>query len=188
MPTARRQVPGPRAKEYLERDAEVISPSYTRSYPFVMDHGQGSLVWDVDGNQFIDFTAGIAVNATGHCHPEVVQAIKDQADKFIHMSGTDFYYTVQTELAEQLNRIVPGNYPKQVFFTNSGTESRRGGVQAGPLFHRVLADDCLHRRLPRTQHGCAVAHGVQVCAPSRLFAACTWSHARALWLLLPLRL
>jgi 4-aminobutyrate aminotransferase len=88
-----------------------------------MDHGQGSLVWDVDGNQFIDFTAGIAVNATGHCHPEVVQAIKDQADKFIHMSGTDFYYKVQIELAEKLNAIVPGREQKQVFFTNSGTEA-----------------------------------------------------------------
>jgi len=88
-----------------------------------MDHGQGSLVWDIDGAQFIDFTAGIAVTATGHCHPEVVQAIKDQADKFIHMSGTDFYYAVQTELAEKINSLVPGSEPKQVFFTNSGTEA-----------------------------------------------------------------
>jgi len=88
-----------------------------------MDHGQGSLVWDIDGAQFIDFTAGIAVTATGHCHPEVVQAIKDQADKFIHMSGTDFYYAAQTELAEKINSLVPGSEPKQVFFTNSGTEA-----------------------------------------------------------------
>jgi 4-aminobutyrate aminotransferase len=123
MPKAKLRLPGPKAREYVKRDEEVMSPSYTRSYPFVMDHGQGSLVWDVDGNQFIDFTAGIAVNATGHCHPDVVQAIKDQADKFLHMSGTDFYYPVQIELAEKLGRLVPGNYAKQVFFTNSGTES-----------------------------------------------------------------
>lgn len=118
-----KKIPGHQAQQYVKRDAEVISPSYTRSYPFVMDHGQGSLVWDVDGNQFIDFTSGIAVNSTGHCHPEVVQAIKDQADKFIHMSGTDFYYRLQVELAERLNQIVPGNYQKRVFFTNSGTEA-----------------------------------------------------------------
>jgi 4-aminobutyrate aminotransferase len=88
-----------------------------------MDHGQGSAVWDVDGVQFVDFTAGIAVTATGHSHPDVVQAIKDQADKFVHMSGTDFYYPVQIELAEKLNALVPGEEPKQLFFTNSGTEA-----------------------------------------------------------------
>jgi len=114
---------GPQAQRVVKRDAEAISPSMTRSYEFVMDHGSGSLVWDVDGARFIDFTAGIAVNATGHCHPEVVQAIKDQADKFIHMSGTDFYYAVQVDLAEKLNSLAPGSEPKQAFFTNSGTEA-----------------------------------------------------------------
>jgi len=123
MATPKHPIPGPLSKEFVKRDDEAISPSYTRSYPFVMDHGKGSLVWDVDGNQFIDFTAGIAVTSTGHSHPEVVQAIKDQADKFIHMSGTDFYYPVQIELAEKVNALVPGDEPKQVFFTNSGAES-----------------------------------------------------------------
>ena len=116
-------IPGPQAREYVKRDAEAISPSYTRSYPFVMDHGKGSVVWDVDGVQFVDFTAGIAVTATGHSHPEVVQAIKDQADKFIHMSGTDFYYPVQIELAEKIDALVPGDEPKQLFYTNSGSEA-----------------------------------------------------------------
>jgi len=88
-----------------------------------MDHGRGSLVWDVNGRQFIDFTAGIAVTSTGHSHPEVVQAIQDQAAKFIHMSGTDFYYAVQVELAEKLDSLMPGSEPKQAFFTNSGTEA-----------------------------------------------------------------
>jgi 4-aminobutyrate aminotransferase len=88
-----------------------------------MDHGEGSLVWDVDGRQYIDFTTGIASTGTGHAHPDVVQAIRDQAGKFIHMSGTDFYYAVQIELAEKLNALVPGDEPKQLFFTNSGTET-----------------------------------------------------------------
>jgi len=123
MMTQEQSFCGPRASEYVSRDAQAISPSYTRSYPFVMDHGQGSVVWDVDGARFIDFTAGIAVTATGHCHPEVVRAIKDQADRFIHMSGTDFYYPMQIELAEKLNALVPGDEPKQLFFTNSGTEA-----------------------------------------------------------------
>ena len=123
MVTLKHPIPGPLAKDYVRRDNEAISPSYTRTYPFVIERGKGSLVWDVDGNQYIDFTAGIAVTSTGHCHPEVVQAIKDQADKFIHMSGTDFYYPVQIELAEKLDALVPGDEPKQVFFTNSGAES-----------------------------------------------------------------
>jgi len=121
---AQKQPPvGSLAEEYVRRDTEAISPSLTRIYPFVMDHGRGSLVWDVNGRQFIDFAAGIAVTSTGHSHPEVVQAIQDQAAKFIHMSGTDFYYAVQVELAERLDSLMPGSEPKQAFFTNSGTEA-----------------------------------------------------------------
>jgi 4-aminobutyrate aminotransferase len=116
-------LPGPRAQAIVERDGRVMSPSYTRSYPFVMDHGRGAHVWDVDGNRFIDFTAGIAVVATGHSHPAVVQAIQEQAERFIHMSGTDFYYQAEVELAERLVEIAPGGSEKQVFLTNSGTES-----------------------------------------------------------------
>ncbi|MBC7264324.1 MAG: acetyl ornithine aminotransferase family protein [Chloroflexi bacterium] len=123
------RVPGPKAKAYVERDAAVISPSYTRTYPFVMDHGQGSEVWDVDGVRYLDFTAGIAVTATGHCHPAVVKAIQEQAEKFIHMSGTDFYYPVQIELAEKLTSLIPGDEPMQVFFTNSGTESVEAAIK-----------------------------------------------------------
>jgi len=119
----RTTLPGPKARAWVERDAAAIAPCYTRSYPFVMDYGRGAEVWDVDGNRFVDFSAGIAVTATGHCHPEVVQAIKEQAEKFIHMSGTDFYYPAQIELAEKLNAIVPIEEETQVFFTNSGTEA-----------------------------------------------------------------
>jgi 4-aminobutyrate aminotransferase len=116
-------VPGPKARAYVERDARVLSPSYGRPYPFVMDHGLGSEVWDVDGNRFIDFTTGIAVCATGHSHPEVVRAIREQAERFLHMSGTDFYYALQVELAEKLDEIAPLSEAAQVFLTNSGTES-----------------------------------------------------------------
>ncbi len=118
-----RQVPGPKAEAWIQRDGANISPSYTRSYPFVMERGEGVYVWDVDGNKYLDFTSGIAVTNTGHSHPEVVRAIKEQAEKFLHMSGTDFYYPVQIELAETLNRIAPIEEPTRVFFTNSGAEA-----------------------------------------------------------------
>ncbi len=126
---SRSKIPGPKAKGYVARDAEATSPSYTRSYPFVMDHGQGSIAWDVDGNRYIDFNAGIAVTTTGHSHPEVVKAIQEQAAKFIHMSGTDFYYGIEIELAEKLNSLVPGDQAKRLFFTNSGTEAVEAAIK-----------------------------------------------------------
>lgn len=116
-------LPGPRAAAWIARDDQVLSPSYTRDYPLVMARGSGCVVEDVDGNLFLDFTAGIAVTATGHSHPEVVAAITDQAQRFLHMSGTDFYYGPEIELAERLARLAPGEAPKRVFFTNSGAES-----------------------------------------------------------------
>jgi 4-aminobutyrate aminotransferase len=135
-------IPGPKARGYVARDEESVSPSYTRAYPFVMERGEGSLAWDVDGNRYIDFNAGVAVAATGHAHPSVVKAIQDQAAKFIHMSGTDFYYAVQIELAEKLNSLVPGDGPKQLFFTNSGAETVEAALKLA-RFHsgrpRVLA-------------------------------------------------
>ena len=95
-------LPGPRAKAIIDRDKAVVSPSYTRGYPLVMARGTGSAVEDVDGNVFLDCAAGIAVNSTGHSHPAVVKAITEQAQKFLHMSGTDFYYEPQVKLAEEL--------------------------------------------------------------------------------------
>ena len=96
------ELPGPKAKQLVERDHHVVSPSYTRDYPLVAKFGRGATVEDVDGNTFLDFAAGIAVVATGHCHPEVVAAIQKQAAELIHMSGTDFYYPSMVELAEKL--------------------------------------------------------------------------------------
>ena len=113
---------GPKAKELVERDRKVVSPSYPRGYPFVMDHGKGVYVWDVDGNKFLDFAAGIAVNSTGHSHPAVVKAIQEQAEKFIHISS-DFYHENWIELSEYLDRIAPFEEDAVVFATNSGTES-----------------------------------------------------------------
>jgi 4-aminobutyrate aminotransferase len=129
VPDVRTPLPGPRGQELLARDAEFVSPSYTRVYPLVVERGSGAVVEDVDGNLFLDFTAGIAVNATGHCHPEVVAAIKDQADKLLHMSGTDFYYRPQIDLAERLAQVAPGPSPKKVFFTNSGAEALEAALK-----------------------------------------------------------
>lgn len=120
---------GSKARAWVKRDAAVISPSYTRDYPFVMLRGKGSEVWDVDGTRYLDFTSGIAVTSTGHSHPQVVKAIKSQAEKFLHMSGTDFYYGVQIELAEKLTRIAPMKEKTQVFFVNSGTEANEAAIK-----------------------------------------------------------
>jgi 4-aminobutyrate aminotransferase len=121
-------IPGPRARAVVERDAHSVSQAYGRPYPFVMSHGRGSEVWDVDGNRFIDFTAGIAVTSTGHSHPAVVGAIKDAADKFIHISS-DFYHESMVQLAEKLDDILPMREHSQTFFTNSGTESVEGAIK-----------------------------------------------------------
>lgn len=125
----RYNVPGPRAQEIIKKDSQFISPSYPRAYPFVMDHGDGIQVWDVDGNQFLDFAAGIAVTGTGHSHPVVVEAIKEQLDRFIHISS-DFYHSIWVDLAERLAEISP--FPdKQAmsFMTNSGTESVEAAIK-----------------------------------------------------------
>jgi len=115
-------LPGPKGKALIARDQAVISPSYPRGYPFVMDHGLGSYAWDVDGNKFLDFMAGIAVTSTGHSHPQVVRAIKEQAEKFIHISG-DFYHEPWVELGEKLDWIAPFREDAVSFMTNSGTEA-----------------------------------------------------------------
>jgi 4-aminobutyrate aminotransferase len=125
-PDIKTPLPGPNAQQIVARDRRFVSTSYTRDYPFVMAKGQGAVVEDVDGNVFIDCAAGIAVTGTGHSHPDVVAAIVGQARKFLHMSGTDFYYEPQVELAEELSRIVPiagANGDTRCFFGNSGTEA-----------------------------------------------------------------
>ncbi len=121
-------LPGPNAQRIIERDQKVISKSYPRGYPFVMSHGDGTEVWDVDGNRFLDFAGGIAVTATGHSHPEVVKAIQQQAEQFIHISS-DFYHESWVQLGEKLSEIAPFKGPAASFMTNSGTESVEAAIK-----------------------------------------------------------
>jgi 4-aminobutyrate aminotransferase len=123
------ELPGPKGEQIVGLDHKFISPSYTRDYPLVAKRGHGALIEDVDGNTFLDFAAGIAVVATGHCHPDVVAAIQKQAAELIHMSATDFYYPNMVELAQKLASIAPGKEPKRVFFGNSGTEAVEAAIK-----------------------------------------------------------
>src|SRR5262245_39524640 len=142
VPDIRTPLPGPNGVGLLARHNEFVSPSYTPAYPLFVERGSGAVIQDVDGNLFLDFTAGIAVTNTGHCHPEVVAAIQDQAAKLLHMSGTDFYYRPQIDLAEKLAKVAPGPTPKKVFFCNSGAEALEGAMKLA-RFHtersRVVA-------------------------------------------------
>jgi 4-aminobutyrate aminotransferase len=128
-PAFKTALPGPLAQAIIERDAKVVSTSYTRDYPLVMARGEGALVEDVDGNVFLDCTAGIAVTSTGHSHPDVVKAIVEQSQKFLHMSGTDFYYEPQVRLGEELSAIMPMPGPHRSFFGNSGTEANEAAIK-----------------------------------------------------------
>jgi 4-aminobutyrate aminotransferase len=129
VPQLKTKLPGPKAQALLERDERYMSPSYTRAYPLVAARGSGAVIQDVDGNLFLDFTAGIAVVSTGHCHPHVTSAIQDQAAQLIHMSGTDFYYQPQIDLAQRLAESAPGDSAKRIFFTNSGAEALEAALK-----------------------------------------------------------
>ena len=127
-PHLKTALPGPKSRAMIERDAKVASPSYPRDYPFVISHGKGTEVWDVDGNRFLDFAAGIAVCATGHAHPRVVKAVQEAAGKFLHISS-DYWHEEMTALAERLSAIVPVGEPGMAFFCQSGTESVEGALK-----------------------------------------------------------
>jgi len=121
--------PGPKGQAIIDLDKKYSSPSYIKEYPLVVDHGEGPWVYDVDGNRYLDYMAGIAVASTGHAHPAVVKAIKDAADKFLHICGTDFYYDSFSKLCERLANLVPEMGPKKVFLSNSGTEAIEGAIK-----------------------------------------------------------
>ena len=121
--------PGPKAREHIKRDERVISPSYMRFYPLVVESGKGCIIRDVDGNEYIDLNSGLACLNVGQCHPKVVEAIKNQCDRFLHYSNTDFYYDEVIALAEELAEITPGNFEKKTFFSNSGTEAVEAAVK-----------------------------------------------------------
>jgi 4-aminobutyrate aminotransferase len=127
-PHIKTELPGPKARALIARDAAVVSPSYPRDYPFVISHGRGAEVWDVDGNRFIDFAAGIAVCSTGHSHPEVVAAINEAATRFLHISS-DYWHEGQVRLAERMNELAPMREPVMSFFAQSGTESVEGALK-----------------------------------------------------------
>ncbi len=127
-PHLKTALPGPKAKALIERDSLVASPSYPRDYPFAISHGRGTEAWDVDGNRFLDFAAGIAVCATGHAHPRVVKAVQDAAARFLHISS-DYWHEEMTALAERLSAIVPLGEPGMCFFCQSGTESVEGALK-----------------------------------------------------------
>ena len=141
-PDLKTALPGPKAKAIIERDARVVSTSYTRDYPLVIARGEGVFVEDVDGNVFLDCTAGIAVTSTGHSHPDVVRAIVEQAGKFLHMSGTDFYYEPQVQLGEELSAIAPMPGPHRSFFASSGTEANEAALKLAKYYtrrHNIIA-------------------------------------------------
>src|SRR5712671_7175113 len=127
-PHIRTALPGPKAQALLARDFAVTTPSLPRDYPFVMAKGRGAEVWDIDGNRFLDFAAGIAVCSTGHSHPAVVQAIKDAADKFLHISS-DYWHEGQVRLGERMNELAPMKEPVMSFFAQSGTEAVEGALK-----------------------------------------------------------
>ena len=142
VPDIRTELPGPKARDIIARDRATVSTSYTRDYPFVIAKGRGAVVEDVDGNVFLDCTAGIAVASTGHSHPEVVKAITEQAQKFLHMSGTDFYYELQARLGEEMAALVPIAGPQRSFFSNSGTEANEAALKLAKFTtgrHNVIA-------------------------------------------------
>ena len=127
-PHFKTELPGPKARAMLARDVAVASPSYPRDYPFVMSHGRGTEVWDVDGNRFLDFASGIAVCATGHAHPVVVEAVKQAAEKFLHVSS-DYWHENMTRLTERLAEVAPMGEPVMSFLCQSGTESVEGAIK-----------------------------------------------------------
>ena len=149
LPKIKTALPGPNAKAIIDRDAKAVSPSYTRGYPLVMARGEGAVVEDVDGNRFLDCAAGIAVNSTGHSHPDVVSAIVEQAQKFLHMSGTDFYYEPQVRLAEEIASHRADRRRRQVVLRQLGHRGQRSGDQAGALSHQAAVPDRVPRLVPR---------------------------------------
>jgi 4-aminobutyrate aminotransferase len=142
VPSIKTPLPGPKAKAIVEKDERYTAPAYGRVYPLVMKEGRGMVVEDVDGNLFLDFMAGIAVASTGHAHPQVVKAIEEQARKFLHICGSDFYYGPMAELAEKLAQLAPGSGAKRVFLTNSGTEAVEAAIKLARYHtkrHHIIA-------------------------------------------------
>src|SRR5215217_4578595 len=170
--------PGPKARAVVARDEAWTSACYIKEYPLAVERGRGAMVEDVDGNRYLDFMAGIAVTATGHSHPAVVQAIKDAASRFLHICGTDFYYEGMSALCERLARLAPGPSRKRVFLTNSGTEAVEGAIKLvrnstrRPARRTGTAATRSRGRRARST-GCSRAVSTRGTSP-----ACSWSRFR----------
>ena len=149
-PHIKTTLPGPIAKSTIDRDRQVTAPAYGRVYPLVVKRASGMTVEDVDGNLFLDFMAGIAVASTGHSHPRVVRAIEEQARKFLHICGSDYYYEPMVALAEKLGLLTPGTGAKKVFFTNSGTETIEAAIKLARYYtkrqHIIAFHGAFHGR------------------------------------------
>lgn len=149
-PHIKTALPGPKARAIVDRDRQVTAPAYGRVYPLVVKRASGMMVEDVDGNLFLDFMAGIAVASTGHSHPRVVRAIEEQARKFLHICGSDYYYEPMVALAEKLGRLTPGPGAKKVFFTNSGTETIEAAIKLARYYtkrqHIIAFHGAFHGR------------------------------------------
>ena len=142
--------PGPKAQAVIEGDGRYRSPAVTRPYPMVIARGEGCWIEDPDGNRFLDFSSGIAVCSTGHAHPKVVEAVREQAGKFLHMSSTDFYYDLTVRLAEKINALAPGTKDKKVYFGNSGAEAVEAGIKLSRYYtkrkHFIAFHGAFHGR------------------------------------------
>ena len=178
-------LPGAEARRVIAEDEALMSPSYTRGYPLVVKSGKGCRIEDVDGNEFLDFTAGIAVNSTGHCHPEVVEAVREQAGRLLHMSGTDFYYELMPKVAAKLvGDCADGGAAPGVFWQLG----RRGGgvrAEAGAVSHGAAAGDQFSGELSWEDDGGAVADGVEGAAEAAVWAVCAGGDACAVSVCVP---
>ncbi len=173
-----RPLPGPKARALIERDKAVVSPSYVRDYPFVMERGRGAEVWDVDGNRFVDFASGIAVCSTGHSHPDVVAAIKTAAERFLHIS-CDYWHEAPGRTGRDDCRARSGERAGDVLLRQLRHRGGRSGAETRAPGQRARALHRLPRRLPWPHHGLAGLHGLEVHAAARLFSGDAGRGARA---------
>ena len=173
IPNIKIKPPGPKAKAIVEKDQRYTAPAYGRVYPLVVKEGRGMVIEDVDGNLFLDFMAGIAVASTGHSHPKVVKAIEEQARKFLHICGSDFYYEPMAELVEKLSQLAPGSSPKKVFLTNSGTETIEAAFKLARFATKRNHIVSFPGIFSRSHHGIALSDGEPFLAPRAFLAACS---------------
>jgi len=187
-PKIKTVLPGPKALRFINEDNAFISPSYTRTYPLVVDKAKGVWVQDVDGNEFLDFTAGIAVCSTGHCHPEVVQAIKEQSENLLHMAGTDFYYVPQISLAKKLSSLFPEGTNHKVYFGCTGAEAVEAAFKLARQHTKRELNIAFFWFFSWPYNGGTFPYGKQNYTKKTLQSPCARYYPYPLWILLSLSL